>query len=183
VTTYGRTLRQNAGVSQPPPASVERRILLLRGQRVMLDADLAEIYGVSTKALNQQVKRNIDRFPSDFMFRLTDEEPSSVVRMVPHLSRLRFSASPPNAFTEHGAVMLASVLNSPTSVQASILVVRAFIRLREILSTNRELARRLDDLERRYEGQFKVVFEAIRELMIPPVKARRRIGFGTGRPQ
>lgn len=144
----------------------------------MLDADLADLYGVSTKALNQQVKRNQQRFPSDFMFRLTAEERASVVAAVPHLGRLRFSPSLPYAFSEHGAVMLAAMLNSPTAVQASIQVVRAFIHLREMLSANGELGRRLDELEQRYEGRFKAVFDAIRGLMAPPKgPARRAIGF------
>jgi hypothetical protein len=158
--------------------SVERRIFVIRDHRVMLDADLAELYGVQTKALNQQVKRNADRFPADFMFRLTARERDMVIAVARRLERLRYSASLPHAFTEHGAVMLASVLNSPRAVQASVEVVRAFVRLREMLSTHRELARRLDELERRYDGQFKVVFEAIRELMTPTnPTVRRQIGF------
>lgn len=163
--------------------SLEPRILLVRGQRVMLDADLAALYGVSTKALNQHVKRNSGRFPSDFMFRLTAEERASLVAEVPHLARLRFSASLPYAFSEHGAVMLASMLNSPTAVQASIQVVRAFIHLREMLSAHRELGRRLDELEQRYDGTFKAVFDALRALMAPPKPpARRAIGFRRAAP-
>jgi hypothetical protein len=144
----------------------------------MLDADLAELYGVTTKALNQQVRRNVHRFPSDFMFRLASEEKRLALAATSHLARLKYSASLPQAFTEHGAVMLASVLNSHTAVIASIEVVRAFVRLRELLSTHRELARRLGQLERKYDGQFRVVFEAIRELMLPPEPPPRpRIGF------
>lgn len=155
-------------------ATVEGRILIVRGSRVLLDADLAELYGVATKALNQQVKRNAERFPDDFMFRLSPAEKASAIAAAPHLRRLRFSAAQPFAFTEHGAVMLASVLNSPTAVLASIEVVRAFIRLRAALSAHQELARRLDELEQRYDGQFKVVFQAIRRLMDP---VNRQIGF------
>lgn len=149
---------------------------------MMLDADLAELYGVATKALNQQVKRNAVRFPADFMFRLSPAEKAAALAVAPHLRRLRYSAVPPLAFTEHGAVMLASVLSSPTAVAASIEVVRAFIKLREMLSAHRELARRLDDLEQRYDGQFKSVFQAIRQLMEPPLRRPlcRQIGFRGG---
>src|SRR5437867_7962204 len=129
----------------------------------MLDADLADLYGVPTKALNQQVKRNIDRFPADFMFRLTGEEKGLAIAASRHLARLKYSPARPYAFTEHGALMLASVLNSSTAVAASIEVVRAFVRLREMVSARRDLGRRLDQLERKYDGQFSVVFQAIRE--------------------
>jgi hypothetical protein len=158
--------------------SVERRILVIRGQRVMLDADLASLYGVATKTLNQQVRRNSYRFPGDFMFRLTAEERALAIAAASHLARLKYSPSLPYAFTEHGALMLAAVLNSSTAVNASIEVVRAFVRLREMLSAHGELGRRLDQLERKYDGQFRVVFQAIRELMLPAKeKPRRRIGF------
>ncbi|MFA6004341.1 MAG: ORF6N domain-containing protein [Elusimicrobiota bacterium] len=159
------------------PEIVERRILLLSGLRVMLDADLADIFGVSTKRLNEQVKRNRQRFPGDFMLRLTSEEKSEVVAKCDHLRRLKFSSNLPTAFTEHGAVMLACVLNSPIAVNASIHVVRAFIRLREMLSANKDLARRLDALEKKYDSQFQTVFEAVRGLMEPPEDLPRRIGF------
>jgi hypothetical protein len=156
---------------------IEMRIVLLRDQRVMLDADLAAIYGVSTRVLNQAVKRNRDRFPEDFMFRLTEAEKVKVITFCDHLRPLRFSPSLPHAFTEHGAIMLASVLNTPTAVQASVHVVRAFVRLREVLANHKGLARRLEELEKKYDAQFKVVFDAIRQLMAPPAKPRRSIGF------
>jgi hypothetical protein len=156
---------------------IESRILLLRGHKVMLDRDLAVVYGTTTKALNQAVRRNADRFPADFMFQLTRQEKHGVVTDCDHLRRLKFSPALPYAFTEHGAVMLASVLNSPGAVQASIQVVRAFIRLREILATSRELARKLAELQQKYDKQFKAVFDAIRELMAPPKKERKQIGF------
>ena len=144
----------------------------------MLDEDLALIYGVSTKRLNEQVKRNRPRFPEDFMFRLTAEETSLLksqfaTSSAGHSGRRKL----PYAFTGHGAVMLASVLNTPVAVQASIQVVRAFIRLRQILAEHRELARRLDALEKKYDGQFRVVFDAIRRLMAPPEHRRKQIGF------
>ncbi len=144
------------GTPAIPANPLETRILLLRDQRVMLDADLAAIYGVSTRVLNQAVKRNRDRFPEDFMFRLTEAEKVKVITVCDHLRRLRFSPSLPHAFTEHGAIMLASVLNTPTAVQASVHVVRAFVRLREVLATHKGLARRLEELEKKYDAQFKV---------------------------
>lgn len=147
-----------------PMERIERAIFVIRGQKVMLDADLAELYGVLTKVLNQAVKRNKERFPVDFMFQLTKEEKDEVVTNCDHLKRLKFSPTLPHAFTEHGAIMLATILNSPVAVQSSIQVVRAFVRLRQMLASNAELARKLDTLERKYDAQFKVVFDAIRQL-------------------
>ncbi len=164
-----------------PAERIERRILLIRGQRVMLDADLAQLYAVPTKALNQAVKRNRDRFPPDFMFRLTRGEKREVVTNCDHLERLKFSPVLPHVFTEHGALMLASVLNSPRAIEVSIFVVRAFVKLREMLAPHRGLARRLDEMEKKYDAQFKVVFDAIRELMKPPEKPLRKIGFSSAR--
>lgn len=164
-----------------PQEVIERRILLIRGEKVMLDADLAELYGVPTKRLNEQVKRNRDRFPDDFMFQLTDAEKTEVVANCDHLKKLKFSPSLPYAFTEHGAIMLATVLNSPVAVQASIQIVRAFVRLRQMLAGNAELARKLEALEKKYDAQFKVVFDAIRQLMTPPETKKRKIGFGRER--
>ena len=152
---------------------INRSILLIRGQKVMLDVDLAEIYGVKTKRLNEQVKRNILRFPSDFMFQLSEEEKEEVVAKCDHLSKLKFSVSNPYAFTEHGALMLASVLNSVLAIETSVQVVRAFVKLREILSTNAELSKKIMELEKKYDNQFKVVFEALRALMAEPQKTDR----------
>jgi ORF6N domain len=164
-----------------PAERIVRGILWLRGERVMLDVDLAQLYGVSTKRLNEQVKRNRKRFPADFMFVLTAKEKAEVVANCDHLQRLKFSPTLPRAFTEHGAVMLASVLNSPVAVDTSIQIVRAFVRLREILATHKEIARKLEELEKRYDEQFTIVFEAIRQLMEPPPeKAKGRIGFRSG---
>jgi len=164
-----------------PAEKVDRAILFIRGQKVMLDTDLAEIYGVSTKRLNEQVKRNAQRFPKDFMFQLNEAEKAEVVANCDHLQKLKYSSQLPYAFTEHGAVMLASVLNSPTAVKASIQVVRAFIRLREILATHRDLAKKMEELEKKYDKQFRVVFDAIRELMDPPRPKRKPIGFKVGK--
>jgi hypothetical protein len=160
-----------------PAEQILGAILMIRGQRVMLDADLADLYGVSTRRLNEQVKRNFERFPEDFMFRLTQAEKQQVVTNCDHLSRLKFSPSLPHAFTEHGALMLASVLNSETAVRVSVQVIRAFVRLREILATHRDLARKLAALEERYDEQFQLVFEAIRQLSVTEATPRRRIGF------
>ena len=169
------------GTALVPVERVARTILLIRGEKVILDADLAVLYGVTTKRLNEQVKRNRARFPPDFMFQLTNEEKLEVVASCDHLARLRFSPVRPYAFTEHGAIMAANILNSARAVQASIMVVRAFVRLRQMLASNAELARKLDALEQKYDTQFKVVFDAIRELMAPPVPPKKgRIGFVSG---
>jgi hypothetical protein len=161
-----------------PAERIERAILLIRGHRVMLDEDLAELYGVTTKRLNEQVKRNVDRFPPDFMFQLSLQEFTNLRSQIA-TSRWGGRRTPPYAFTEHGAVMLASVLNSPIAVHASVEVVRAFVRLRQLLASHQELARKLMALEKKYDAQFKIVFDAIRELMKPPEPKRRDIGFHT----
>ena len=159
-------------------AKINRGILFVRGQKVMLDADLADMYGVKTKRLNEQVKRNIHRFPADFMFQLSDEEKQEVVAYCDHLSRIRFSATNPYAFTEHGTIMLASILNTPLAIQTSVLIVRAFVKLREILSTHSELAKKLTELESKYDKQFKVVFQALRELMQNEADKTERVKIG-----
>jgi hypothetical protein len=160
------------------PVDVERRILLLRGERVMLDGDLAALYGVATGQLVRAVKRNADRFPPDFMFQLSPQEFASLrsqsgISSTGHGGR-RYA---PYAFTEHGVAMLSVVLHSPRAVQASIEVVRAFVRLRALLATHADLARKLAALEKKYDVQFRAVFDAIRELMAPPGKPQRPIGF------
>ncbi len=138
----------------------------------MIDADLASLYGVSTKHLNQQVKRNSARFPSDFVFQLSRAERAEVVANCDHLERLKFSPTLPYAFTEHGALMAASVLNTTRAVEVSLYVVRAFVSLREAFATHKDLAHRLDLLETKHDRQFKVVFDAIRDLMTPPQPKR-----------
>jgi phage regulator Rha-like protein len=167
----------NGQMTVVPMERIERAILLIRGEKVMLDIDLAELYGVETKVLNQAVKRNLDRFPPDFMFQLTTAEKKEVVTNCDHLIKLRFSPNLPYAFTEHGALMLANVLNSERAAQTSVQVVRAFVRLRQMLASNAELARKLDAMEKKYDAQFKVVFDAIRQLMSPPARPKREIGF------
>jgi hypothetical protein len=160
-----------------PARPLEDRILIIRGHRVMLDADLADLYGVTTKRLNEQVKRNRERFPAEFMLRLTIREKAEVVANCDHLKQLKFSPTLPYAFTEHGALMLANVLSSEVAVRASVQVVKAFVRLREALGAHKDLARRLAELEKKYDSQFKVVFDAIRQLMEPAKPKPRRIGF------
>jgi len=160
-----------------PVERIERAILSIRGERVMLDSDLAKLYGVETKRLNEQVKRNLGRFPADFMFQLTEAEKLEVVANCDHLIHIKFSSNLPYAFTEHGALMLANVLNSERATQTSVQVVRAFVRLRQMLASNAELARKLEALEKKYDRQFKIVFDAIRQLMSPPEPKRREIGF------
>lgn len=159
---------------------IERKILLIRGQKVMLDADLAALYRVQTRALVQAVVRNRGRFPSDFMFRLSAEEFHGL-RSQTVISNARGGRRHrPYAFTEQGVAMLSSVLRSRRAVQVNIAIMRTFVRLREILITHEKLAARIASLERKYDGQFKVVFGAIRELMTSsPIPARRQIGFST----
>ncbi len=160
------------------PERIERKILLIRGQKVMLDADLAELYGVETKVFNQAVRRNTRRFPEDFMFRLTHAEAealrSQIVTSKEGRGGRRYN---PLAFTEQGVAMLSSVLRSERAVQVNIAIMRAFVKLREMLASHRGLARRLHEMEKKYDAQFKVVFDAIRELMRSPEKPRRGIGF------
>jgi hypothetical protein len=171
---------------------VERSIRVLRGHRVLLDVDLAALYGVDPRALNQSVRRNAERFPDDFMFRLTADEARSsrsqivILNAEPAVtagvsaSRRRRGGNIkhlPYAFTEQGVAMLSSVLRSPRAVEVNIEIMRAFVRLRQILQSNVELSKRLDDLEKKYDGQFRVVFDAIRELMTPPEEAKPPIGF------
>jgi hypothetical protein len=144
----------------------------------MLDSDLAALYGVTTARLNQQVTRNIERFPEDFMFQLTNEEFKGLMLQIATSKGGRGGRRKlPLVFTEHGAIMAANVLNSNIAVQASVQVVRAFVRLRQMLASNAELASKLAELEKKYDRQFKVVFDAIRQLMAPPVSPRKEIGF------
>jgi hypothetical protein len=163
-----------------PSERIERAILLIRGHKVMLDTDLAHLYGVTTKRLNEQVKRNRNRFPADFMFQLTSKEKAEVVANCDHLTKLKFSPAKPYAFTERGAVMVASVLNSKRAIEVSIYIVRAFVKVREVLGAHRELAQKLTELERRVESHdthIRSLFDAIRQLMEPTATKSRRIGF------
>ena len=164
-----------------PAERIERAILLIRGQKVMLDRDLAELYGVPTKVLNQAVRRNQRRFPADFMFQLSPEE---LENWRSHLVTSNPAAKMalrrrPLAFTEHGVAMLSSVLNSDRAIDVNIAIMRAFVRLRDMLSTHAELAGRLDELERKYDKRFAVVFDAIRQLMAPPQAEPSELGYHT----
>jgi phage regulator Rha-like protein len=164
-----------------PPFAVESHILILRHQRVILDADIARLYGVPVKRLNEQVKRNQQRFPYDFMFQLTEKEHGTLRSQFATSNERRGGRRyPPYAFTEHGAIMAATVLNSERAVQMSVFVVRAFVRLREMLATNRRLAGKIGELENRLDSHDSVILEllgAIRELMTPRKPSRVRIGF------
>jgi len=155
---------------------IEKAILEIRGHRILLDADLARLYGVSTRSLNKAVSRNLTRFPGDFMFRLSVQEDANL--------RFQFGTSSwggrryrPLAFTEQGVAMLSGVLRSPRAVEVNIEIMRAFVRIRHLLDSNKELARKLGELEQKVDGQFRVVFDAIRQLMAPPAAGRKRIGF------
>jgi ORF6N domain len=169
-----------------PVTHIAHAILVLRGHRVLLDVELANIYGVTTKALNQAIKRNAERFPQDFRFQLNRSEIEALNRSQPVTGsqKHRDPRFPPFAFTEHGAIMAATVLNSAQAVEMSIYVVRAFVQLRELLSSNKELAKRLDQLEARIEKKLTshddaiaAMLSAIRNLMNPPAPKRRGIGF------
>ncbi len=163
-----------------PLNRIANLILQIRGGKVILDRDLAALYGTTTKKLNQAVKRNIDRFPADFMFNLTDEEKLEVVTNCDRLSGLKLSSFLPFAFTEHGALMAASVLNTKQAIQVSVFIVRAFVKMREMLSTHKEITQRLDDLECRLKGHdetIQTLISAIRELMQPPAPRKLKVGF------
>ncbi len=162
-----------------PTEVIERRIYIIRRQKVMLDSDLAELYGVPTKRLNEAVTRNIDRFPEDFMFQLDTEEAAAL--------RSQFATSKtgrggrrysPRVFTEHGILMLSSVLRSKRAIEVNIAIMRTFVKLRQMLATHTDLARKLATLERKYDEKFRVVFDAIRHVLAPPTdEEKRRIGF------
>ena len=168
-----------------PDESIEDTILLIRGKRVILDHDLARLYGVATKVLNQAVKRNLDRFPEDFMFQLTKAEAEEWQHLkgsrsqIVILKRVRGTniKYQPYAFTEHGILMLSSVLKSQRAVQVNIQIMRTFVRLRQLLASNETLIERLDELEENYDDKFRIIFRAIRQLMNPRAAKRKPIGF------
>ena len=160
---------------------IQQRILLIRGEKVIVDADLAEFYGVPTKALNQAVRRNKERFPSDFMFQLSKNEKTEVITNCDHLQKLKFSPVNPLVFTEHGALMAASILNSDRAVEVSLFIVRAFVALRRAISEHKELARKITQLELKladHDDHIIAIIQTIKELSGPqPVPKKRRIGF------
>ena len=166
-----------------PYEIVMNKILVIRSKKVMVDKDIAELYGVPTKRLNEQVKRNKKRFPEDFMFQLTQEEKDEVVANCDHLKNLKYSPNLPYVFTEHGAVMLASVLNSDRAIEVNIQIVRIFTQIREMLLLNKDILLKLEQLEKKAMGHdedIQLIFEAVKGLLTQPKKpepARRRIGF------
>ncbi|PYV76692.1 MAG: DNA-binding protein [Acidobacteria bacterium] len=165
-------------LASKPSELIEQKIYLIRGHKVMIDAGLAELYGVTTGNLNLAVRRNPKRFPEDFMFQLSLAEGRSLLLQNARAKRRGGRRTPPYAFTEQGVSMLSSVLNSERAIEVNIAIMRAFVRLHAMLATHADLARRLNELEQKYDEQFRVVFEAIRELMAPdPVPPSRRIGF------
>ena len=196
-STHDETMNATKKILSPtstPLVSIDSSILQIRGHKVMIDTDLAALYGVPTKALNQAIKRNARRFPQDFMFQLSPAEKQEVVTNCDHLAKLKFSKMLPFAFTEHGAIQAANVLNSAQAVEMSVYVVRAFVRLREAIISNKELAHRLDELENKADlmelkhdtfehntrVQLKEIFEAMRGLMATPEPEKpkkRAIGF------
>lgn len=185
MTSLNGMAKKNDNQNLIPARRIESAILMVRGQRVLLDRDLAELYGVETRVLNQAVRRNRARFPSDFMYELTRAEilrMSQIVISPDGKGELKYSKSV-FAFTEQGVAMLSSVLNSPRAVRVNIEIMRAFVRLREILAANTDLSRKLVALEQKYDGQFKVVFSAIRSLMAEKTKPRREMGFHTLMPK
>ncbi len=163
------------------PARIENSILLIRGEKVLIDADLASFYGVTTKRLNEQVKRNKNRFPEDFLFQLNQEEKNEVVANCDHLNNLKYSKSLPYVFTEHGALMAASILNAPRAVEVSVFIIRAFVKIRKVISEDKELARKITQLERRmteHDDQLIQIVQALRQLRKPdPPPKKYRIGF------
>ncbi len=165
------------------PERIESSILLIRGHKVMLDADLADLYGVETKALTRAVRRNLDRFPEDFMFQLDAQEFGNLRRQFGTSSQWGGRRYPPYAFTEQGVAMLSTVLRSKRAVLVNVEIMRAFVRLRRVLTSQADLERRLDELERDYDARFKVVFDTIREMMVPPKEERKQIGFHKQAPR
>lgn len=161
------------------PEMIEKSIYFIRKHKVMLDADLAELYGVKTGVLNQAVKRNVARFPAEFMFQLSEAEYELLrsQNVILKKGRGMHRKYHPFAFTEQGVAMLSSVLRSERAVQVNIEIMRAFVRLREMLSSHRDLARKLNALEKRYDHHFKIIFDAIRELMTPPASKKKKLGF------
>ena len=170
-----------------PDEVIMSKIILIRGQKVMIANDLAELYGVTIKRLNEQLKGNIKRFPADFMFQLTKDEFEELKTQIERLhlkSQIAISSSgwggrrhPPHAFTEQGVAMLSTVLRSDRAIRVNIEIMRAFVRMRKILATHADLDRRLSDLEKKFDAQFRVVFDALRQLMIPTAPSRKQIGF------
>jgi hypothetical protein len=156
---------------------IQQRIYFIRGRKVMLDTDLASLYCVKTFRLNEAVKRNLKRFPEDFLFKLTQDEKREVIAFCDHLKALKFSPYLPYAFTEQGVAMLSSVLNSERAIQVNIQIMRTFSKIREMLQAHKDLWQKIEAMEKKYDHQFKIVFDALRQLLEPPEKPKRQIGF------
>ena len=160
-----------------PQEKIQSKIFLIRGKKVMIDKDLAELYGVETEHLKRQVRRNLERFPDDFLLVLTQKESANLIR---HFGGSRWGGTrkPPFAFTEHGILMLSSVLNSPRAIQVNIQIMRTFTKLRQLMIEHADLRKKIEEMESKYDYQFKVVFKAIKELLeTPPQKPKKPIGF------
>ncbi len=163
-----------------PIEVIEKRILFVRGRKVIIDRDLADLYGVETKYLNRQVKRNKDRFPEEFAFQLSKQEKAEVVTICHHLEELKYSYRLPYAFSEQGVAMLSSVLHSKRAIQVNILIMKTFVKLRELISSHKDILRKIEGLESKYDAQFKVVFQVIKKLIEPPEIKTKKIGFLRG---
>jgi intracellular sulfur oxidation DsrE/DsrF family protein len=159
------------------PAKIIRRIFFIRMQKVMFDFDLAEMYGVETRVLKQAVRRNMDHFPKDFMFQLTKKEFHEVITNCDNLLQLKYAPALPMVFTEQGVSMLSSILKSKQAVKVNIAIMRAFVQMRQLLEGNKELTRKINELEKKYDGQFKIIFNAIKTLIHQKQQPRERIGF------
>ena len=168
-----RTTKKNIVISE----RIIKSILMIRGEKVMMDSDLADLYEVETKVLTQAVKRNLDRFPKDFMFQMTKSEFDDLRSQNVTSRSWGGRRYPPYVFTEQGVAMLSSVLRSDKAVQVNIEIMRTFVKMRNLLASNKELARKINNLEKKYDDQFRIVFDAIKQLMIPPEKKSRKIGF------
>ena len=160
-----------------PTEAIEPKIMLIRGRKVMVDVDLAELYEVETRTLNQAVKRNLKRFPADFMFQLTKEEKNELVTICDRFKRLKHSTSLPYVFTEQGVSMLSSVLNSERAVMVNIQIMRTFTKLREMIESHKDLRKKIEEMESKYDKQFQIVFDAIKQLVEPPSVQKKKIGF------
>ncbi len=160
-----------------PEEQIDRAILLIRGRKVILDFHLAQLYGLETRVLKQQVRRNIERFPDDFLIRLGKKEWQELITICDKLKDLKFSPSPPFAFTEQGVAMLSSVLRSPKAIEVNIAIMRTFVKLRKMMESNAQLRRKIEELERNYDGKFRFVFETIKRLLGKKNEPRRMIGY------
>ena len=161
-----------------PIEKIENKIFLIRGKKVMFDRDLAELYGVETRRLNEQVKRNVKRFPSDFMFQLTTEELENWMSQIAISNKEKMGIRKmPYVFTEHGVLMLSSVINSEIAIQVNIQIMRAFTKLREMIATHKDLLKKVEDMEKKYDENFAVVFETLKQLIIQEEQPKKKIGF------